>query len=565
MNKEAYADRHIKQAEVFVNGVLDGSILSNKYVKLAVERYRRDLKRDDLVYDMEKVRKVFLFFALMRINIGNDYKQFELLPFQAFIIVNLYGFYWKESGKRRFRYSYIEMARKGGKTTFSAALSLYHFVADGEMDAQALFLASTREQAGIALRYVKSITSNSPVLQKRVDVLQHNLRFRNNQGNKVSTSILKPLPSVADRLDGYSPSYVLIDEYHTHPTDEILKVMKSGIGARKNPIINIITTAGFDLNKPCFSYRQGVINLLKEEIIDDSLFGIIFTLDSSDDYTDSSTWIKANPALGQIQSLDDMEIEFNQAKITPSLLNNFLTKNLNLWISNEDTWIPEDDLDPVFNDEISIEDFKGEDCYIGIDLSSTRDLTSFVLLFNKDDKFYAFPRFFMANNPSKKIRKGGIDLSQWISRGLITECKTKTVDYDLMYEEISKWTENYNIVMAGYDPYNSNLIIPRIEALGITCTKVPQTAAAFNFPLKYLEKLIYDRNITLKSPVLKWNFRNVVLYTDGNENIKIMKNKSKDSVDGVVSLGMSMGMWLQVNFDPERMAIEAYTKRLEEK
>jgi phage terminase large subunit-like protein len=561
INKKDYAEEQIRRANEFVNGVLDGSIVSNKYVRLAVERYQKDLEREDLYFDLDKVRRVFSFFALLRINIENDYKQFQLLPFQAFVILNIYGFYWRRNGKRRFRYSYIEMARKGGKTTFSAALSLYHLVADGELDAQALFLASTREQAGIALRYVKSITANSPALQRRLNVRQYDLEFKNDFNGRQSVSILKPLASVADRLDGYSPSYVLIDEYHSHPTDEIFKVMKSGIGARKNPMISIITTAGFDLSKPCYNYREGVINILKGEIEDDSLFGIIFTLNENDDYSEPSNWIKANPALGQIQTLEDMVIEFNQAKITPSLLNNFLTKNLNLWISNEDTWIPDEDLKEAFSHKMDIEDFKGEDCYIGVDLSSTRDLTSFVLLFKREDKYYAFPKFFMANNPKKKIRKGGIDLGLWIRQGLIIECSRKTIDYDLMFEHFENWAKDFRIISVGYDPYNSDLIIPRIEAIGIECTKVPQTAPAFNFPLKYMEKEIYDNNIRLDNKVLRWNFQNVVLYVDGNENIKIMKNKSKDSVDGVVALGMAFGMWLKVNFDPQRVALEAYIRR----
>jgi len=407
---------------------------------------------------------------------------------------------------------------------------------------------------------VKSITTNSPTLSKRIDILQYQLRFESANNGRKSESFLKPLPSVADRLDGYSNSFALIDEYHAHPTDEILKVMKSGMGARRNPMIAIITTAGFDLDKPCYNYREGVINLLKGEVEDDSLFGIIFTLDPDDDYTDPSTWVKANPALGKIQDIDDLIIEFNQAKITPSLLNNFLTKNLNLWISNENTWIEEEDLEAVYTEDLKIEDFKGEDCYIGVDLSSTRDLTSFALLFERDEKFFIFPYCYMANQPTKKIRKGGIDLNKWIRQGHITMCQTKTVDYDLLFQQFEKWSEMFNIVNVGYDPYNSDMFVPRVEALGVECTKVPQTAPAFNFPLKYLEMMIYNHNVSLTNPVTKWNFRNVVLYFDGNENMKIMKNKSKDSVDVAVSIGMAVSMWLQENFDPERIALESYIR-----
>lgn len=559
--KDTYADRHLRKVDEYVSDVLSGKILSNQYVKQAVERYVRDRQRDDLDFNKERVAHVFKFFALLRTLIGGEYAQFELMPFQCFIIANIYGFYWKSSGRRRFRYSYLEMSRKSGKTMFSVGLSLYHLVADGEKDAQVLFLASTREQAGIALRYSKSIIANSPALQSRVNVLQYHLRFIHTSNGTRSDSILKTLASNADRLDGYSPSYVLIDEYHAHPTDDILKVMKSGVLARNNPLINIITTAGFDLSKPCYEYREGAINLLRGETTDDSLFAIIFTLDEGDDFTDSDLWEKSNPALGVISNIDDLKTEFNQAVITPSLLNNFLTKNLNIWVTNQRGWIEEKVLTEVFSDDIKLDDFKGQDCYIGLDLSSTRDLTSAVLLFESGGHFYSFPFFFMANNPAKKIRKGGINLGTWIRQGHIIECKTKTVDYDLLYDYFERWANDFNVVAVGYDYLNSALIVPKIETLGISCIKMPQTPMAFNFPLKFLEKLMYDGSITLTNPALKWNFRNVVLYTDGNDNIKIMKNKSLDSVDGCVSLGEALAMWLQVNYDPERIAMDAYIKR----
>jgi phage terminase large subunit-like protein len=164
----------------------------------------------------------------------------------------------------------------------------------------------------------------------------------------------------------------------------------------------------------------------------------------------------------------------------------------------------------------------------------------------------------MANNPQKKIRKGGINLGTWIRQGLIIECSTKTIDYDLLFDHFEKWHNDYIINAIGYDYYNSALIIPRVEALGVDCIKVPQTAQAFNFPVKYTEKLIYDDKIKLTSPVLKWMIRNVVLYQDGNGNQKFLKNKSLDSIDGAVALAEAVAMWIQTNLDPERLMLESY-------
>lgn len=558
MNPDQYADDQFEQLDQYVNDVLNGNVLTNKYIYKAVERYANDLKRDDIVWEKEKVRRVLKFFSLLVVNVQNEYKQFYLMPFQTFIIANLYGFHWVATGRRRFRYSYLEMARKSGKTMFSVGLSMYHLIADGERDAQVLFLASTREQASIALRYAKSLVINSPVLESRVRKLQYYLRFTKTIDNRVSESVLKTLASNADKLDGYSPSYVLIDEYHAHTTDEIFKVMKSGVLARENPLINIITTAGFDVSKPCYQYREGAINVLRGEVIADDLFAMIFTLDEGDDFADESLWPKANPALGLISRIEDLVAEFNQAKITPSLLNNFLTKNLNMWIANNDSWIDEIVLDKAFKNDLKIEDFKGQDCYIGLDLSTTRDLTSAVLMFEKDQEFFVFPYFFMANNPQKRIRKGGINLAVWMRDGHIIECQTRTIDYELLTQYFQRWSEDFNIQALGFDNMNSALIIPQIESMGIECIRIPQTAMAFNFPLKYTEKLLYDEKMTITNPCMKWNFRNVVLYVDGNGNIKIVKNKSLDAVDGCVSLGEAMAVWLQINFSAERMAYDSY-------
>lgn len=557
-SSDKYADEQVKKVKKYVKDIIDHKILSCDYVYKSIERYKRDLTRKDLYLDEEKVAIVFKFFSFMNINIDDVYKQFELLPYQAFIITNLYGFHWEKTDRRRFRYSYTELARKSGKTVFSAGKSLYHLVADGVTDPEVLYLASTKEQAGTALRYAKSIVNNSPIIHKKVIVRQYRLNCEREIDSGRSIGLLKTLASNAEKLDSYSPSYVLIDEYHAHPTDEIFKVMKSGTGSRKDPLIDIITTAGFELSRPCYKYRETSINVLRGEVVADNLFTMIFTLDEGDDYTDSSLWIKSNPALGHIIDLDYLKEEFNDAKITPSLLNNFLTKNLNLWVSNEQNWIEEKVLESSFKKEIDINDFKGQDCYIGLDLSSTRDLTSASLVFEKEGIFYAFTYFFMANNPAKKIRAGGINLGVWIRNKDIIECQMKTVDYDLLYDYFVGWSQEFTINAIGYDWMNSALLVPRLEALGIECIKVPQTASAFNFPLKYLEKLMYDEMIHLNNPTLRWNFRNVVLYFDGNGNIKIMKNKSLDSVDGCVALAQGISMWIQINLSEERLSYDNY-------
>jgi phage terminase large subunit-like protein len=560
LNKDDFAKLHIKLANKYVNDVLKGHIVTNQWIKKACQRHKDDLKRKDLLLNLDKAERAFRFMSLLNINIKNKYKQFVMSPFQAFMTLSLFGWYWKHNGKRRFRYGFLYVARKNGKSVFASALALYALVADGVLDPQALLLASTREQANIALNYAKQIFQNSPALHKGVIEQQYQLKCIKKKKKVKSTGILKTLASNANRLDGYSPSMALLDEIHSYPDDSLLGVIKSGILARKNPQVIMISTAGFDKDSFCYDLVETCKNILKGDVVDDSMFCLLYCLDDNDDWTDQSIWIKANPNIDEVIALEDLLIEFNQAKTMPSTLTNFLVKNLNIYTNQEKEWIEDEVLKERFDYDLDIDRFIGADCYVGIDLSSTRDLTSFVYDFYiaEEDRHYIFPFFFMANNPNKKIRKGGIDLTRWCREGNIIECKTKTVDYDLLFEHFLKMTEKFNVLCVGYDSYNSALIIPRIEGLGIEVKAFPQTATAFNFPLKYMEKQIYDDRITFTNPVLLWNFRNIVMYEDGNENIKILKNKSKDSVDGCVSAAEALGVWMAIELSPDMMLLKAY-------
>lgn len=323
----------------------------------------------------------------------------------------------------------------------------------------------------------------------------------------------------------------------------------------------MISTAGFQKDSFCFDLLITCQNILKGEVVDESFFALLFMLDEGDDWMDNSLWVKANPNLGTIISMDDMMIEFNQVKTMPSTLQNFLVKNLNIYQDVEECFLEDSVLQVAFNSKLDMDDYIGQDCYVGIDLSSTKDLTSFVYLFYNEDteRFTAFPFFFMAKNPNKRLRKGGIDLTKWIREGHIKEGSNRTIDYDMLFDHFKEIASKHNIMMVGYDILNSALIVPRVESLGIECKAFPQTTMAFNFPMKYLEKTMYDETIEYNNPVMTWNFRNTVIWKDpANENIRPSKKKSLDSIDGVVSMAEAMGMWLHVNLSPELLAFKEY-------
>lgn len=553
---EEYLNRQWAKLDEYIDGVLEGTIVVNKWVRLAVDRYLADLEREDLELRRDKINIAFQFFSLVNINQGNGYRQFEPLPYQVFIIVNMLGFYYRDTDRRRYRYSLLFIARKSGKTVFATVMNLYFLIADGEQDPQSLLLASTREQASISLEYAKSIVLNSPALERRIEVMQYQLRF----DHKRSRGIMKTLASNSTRLDGYNPSAAILDEIHAYPDDSLFRVVKSGILARPNPMIMLISTAGFMLDSFCWDIVENMKNILRGMVADDAFFGMLFTLDDDDDYNDAATWYKANPALGTVITLEALQIEYDQARNMNSQLPNFLTKNLNIFTQASDQWIEDEPLRARFK-AIDIEPLKGLDMYLGLDLSSTKDLTALVGVVQDPGTghFYIFPYFFFANSPEKRIRKTGVDLTTWIDKGWITQCQTKTIDYQAIIDKVAALGEVFNLVTMAYDKFNSALIVPAVEEMGVTCEPFEQTPKRFNFPLKYMEKLVYDEGITFdENRVLLWNMRNVVLYADGNGNIKIMKNKSLDSVDGAVAAGMALGIWVQHNLSAEKIGLEQY-------
>lgn len=550
-----YAEIHHKAAYDYADQVAEKRIVANRWIRLAVKRFRKDLKRTVFTQDPDRVKIVYKFFSLLNIQRKGEYEQFVLHPYQAFIILNLFLFYFSKTGRRRFTSMFLFIARKNGKTVFAVALNLYFLVLDGVVDPQSLLIASTREQATIALDYAKGIINNSPAIQSRLRPMQYEIRFK----DRNSVGFMKPVPAIdPDRLDGYSPSSAILDEVHSYRDAKRYEVVTSGQGARLDPITLMITTAGTLVDSFCNVMFENCKSILRGEAKDDSMFTLLYCLDEDDDYNDPNLWIKANPSEGEIVTREYLLQEYQKTINIPSLLPNFLTKHLNIFTGGSEVWIAEDKLSRA-NVPYFITRVKKQDIYLGLDLSSTRDLTSLVGLLEEDRKFDAIPWFWLPNNSEMLFRKGGINLMNWIREGHITHCQTETIDYDMIYDKIIDIDKDFNIVALGYDPFNSDLILPRLIDYGINTYKFPQTASAFNFPLKYLEKMILEKQMSFgKNPVLLWNFRNVVLYIDGNNNIKIMKNKSRDSVDGAVSLGMALGGWLAYNLDPEKANIAAY-------
>ena len=533
MTKEEYVTECFTLANQYEEDVLKRNILVSEWIRKAVIKERALRKK--YKYDEARVKDVFKFFYFVNLAKRERYKP---LPFQAWIVLCLYGLQ-RDNGKRLRKYGIIWVARKNAKTTFTAILSLYELI-KGADQAEVYFLATTAKQASQALKYLKSIISVSPALKKRVDVLAYHLRYNQH-------SIAKPLASIADKLDGLNPSFAIIDESHAHPNRDLFNIMDSGMKARPEPLLLEVSTAGFRKDYPFYEQLEMAKKVLSGEEEQDNTFYALYTLDDEAEIEQPETWIKANPALGEIFDLDTLIEDYNRSKKIQADLNSFIVKNLNFYKEQETTWIEDEDYKPCGKD-FKLKELKGCKAYLGLDLASTRDFTSLAVLIEKDGKLYAKTEHFLPKNPSQgKVRMNGLDLSGWVEKGFITQTGKKTTDYDFITKRIAYYSKILDLQFLGYDKFNSSYIIPKIEyEIGLQCVQCPQNATFFNMPLKYLEEQIMNQNILLeKNPVLRWMFRNVILYIDGNSNIKIMKNKSSDSVDGVVALGMAVGMYLK--------------------
>lgn len=536
--------------------VESGQEVTNKFIKLAIKRSRKDEKRNDIFFSEDKVLKVFEFFSFLKINVKNKYQQFQLTPYQAWMIYEMFGWYIKKTSKRRYKYAMLFTARKTGKTVYNVAIMLYMLMYDGELTPESYLLATTREQAGQALDYAKEIVRNSPALEKRLDRMQYMIRFPAKYGK------LRVLSADASKLDSLNVHSCIVDEMHEHSDLKLFNVMKSGAVARENPLIVLTSTAGFSKEKPFYKMVQFGKKVLEGDAKNDSFFYALYCLDEADDYNDPDTWVKANPNINVTVDLDTLVTEWETAQASIAERNNFLVKNLNYYLDSDDmTWIADKDYEIVQNPvDIDLIKEKELPCYIGIDLALTRDLASLVAIFYDDevDKFYVVPEFFYpGENEQFKVRKTGVDLDVWIEEGYIHDIPSKIIDFDYIYDRIAWYNDMFGIELLCYDQYNATMLINKVSReLAVDCRPVPQVASFYNLPMKFVEKLIMTEKIDMgESPVLRWNFNNVVLHLDANANQRPLKNKSKDAIDGVMALCMALGAWMIIN---DEIALSIY-------
>lgn len=384
----------LETSEAYARAVLNGSIVSGKFVQLACQRFLDDLESGEargIYFDEEAAQHAVDFFGFLRHTKGVWAKRIEtsgflLAPWQVFILANLFGFKFLATGERRYREAHIEVARKNGKSTFIAGIGLYMLFADGEPGAEVYSAATTKDQAKIVFHAAQDMVKQSPFLSSRIGQYRLNLHVDS------SSSKFEPLAADAKTLDGLNVHCALIDELHEHPTRKLYDVLNTATGSRSQPLILSITTAGFDREGICWDQRTYGIKILTGILPDDNFFVFIACLDTGDAWDDEKNWAKANPNLGVSISLEAIRPNFIKAKELPAALNEFQRKHLNVWTSSDTAWLvpgcwekncaPGTEHTDVRKLRLAAyEMLKGRRCYGGLDLSSCEDVTSFVLVF----------------------------------------------------------------------------------------------------------------------------------------------------------------------------------------
>lgn len=523
----------------YAQDVIDGKILANKDTKGACIRFMSDLNDPNFIFREDKVERVLKFCRLMKHYLGKFRgRKFEPLPWQQFIIANIFGFYWAEkSDVRRFSESYIEIPRKSGKTFLAAVLALYALLADGEGSPQVILAAATKEQSSMVdLEAIKGILGMFDPKHKLA---------------KVQRSIIKPkdgfmkVVATDSPLDGLNVSFALLDEYHETPTDAAKNALKLSMGTRKSPHLMTITTAGFDKSLPCYKLHTYSQNILESKLVDDAFFCIIYGLDDGDDWKDPDIWAKANPSLGYTNSIDFIKSEVDKAINEPLTEISVKTKLLDVWCDAETVWI-QDDVVAKSMDTVDINEFSGDYCYLGIDLAQTSDLNAVSILFSRQNKFY-FKTIYYLPSEALRTKQNREKYAYWQTIGDLRVIEGNVTDYDVILQDVLAINDVCPIALLSYDAYNSSQFIIDCTNEGINCQPFSQALGSFNRPLREFERKILKGEIVIdQNEATRYCFSNVELKVDWHGNAKPFKKDMSDArkIDGCISMLMALGGYL---------------------
>lgn len=526
----------ISRVHKYAAGVRDGSIPSCEMVRLAVERWYSDWERTDLYFCERDFNRFVRFSRMLKHYKGELAGQYiRLEDWQLFIAANIFGWKVRATGLRRYTYADVYVPRKNGKTTFAAIIALYMLLFDGEAAAEVYAAAVDKEQAKICFDTAKHLIAAS-------DFSEIVRVFKGSIVMEETASVFKALSKDTKNKDGLNPHCGICDERHAWATNEIYEVLKTGMGARRQPLIFSISTAGTDTSYPYFSDLAFLRDVMRGIKVKDNHFIMLFEPDEGDKWDSEETWRKVNPNYGISLSVEYMKHESSEAREKGgTTLAAFCTKNLNMWVDAPAVWIPDDDVKEN-NADFDESSLLGQTCYVGIDLSRKTDINAVAFFF--PDVKVAKVQFLL---PETKVQsdQDRVDYRKWYEDGWIVKVPGSVLDEDWYIDWLLPELDKYDVKAIAYDPWGMWNILNKFGRYSDKLLAYQQNIRYMSVPTKWLEAEVFRHNMNfLHNPVMRWMFGNVVIYTDPNANIKLDKGRSRNKIDGVVALVDAIGGWL---------------------
>ena len=493
------------------------------------------------MFDEAKAQKTLKFIHNLKHTKGTWHgKNFDLLPWQEQIIRDLFGTV-KEDGYRQYNTAYIEIPKKNGKSELAAAVALYMTCGDGEWGAEVYGCASDRQQASIVFDVAVDMVDQCPALKKRIKPVISTKRLVFQPTN----SFYQVLSAEAYTKHGLNVHAVIFDELHSQPNRELFDVMVRGSGdARKQPLYFLITTAGTDRNSICFEQHQKALDLIEGRKIDPTYYPVIYGAADDDDWTSEETWYKANPSLGHTIDIEKVRNACNSAKENPAEENAFRQLRLDQWVKQSTRWMPMEKWDAC-DYRIDLDELEGRECYGGLDLSSTSDITAFVLVFpprDEDEKYMILPFCWIPeDNLRLRVRRDHVPYDVWEKTGHLMTTEGNVIHYGFIEQFIEKLNERFHIKEIAFDRWGATQMVQDLEGMGFTVVPFGQGFKDMSPPTKEMMKLVLEQRIAHGGhPVLRWMMDNVFVRTDPAGNIKMDKQKSTEKIDAAVATVMAL-------------------------
>jgi phage terminase large subunit-like protein len=464
---------------------------------------------------------------------------FNLRPWQLRIVKRI--FKKRPDGLRQYRTCLLMLPRKNGKTELAAAIALYMLLADGETGAEVYGAAADRDQAGLVFGVAAQMVRNDPVLDAACYIVESQKRIV----HRATGSFYRAISAEAYSKHGFNCSACVYDELHAVGTDRrMYDVLSTSMGARKQPLFLVISTAGYDRHSILWELYAHAKKVAESPAIDPTFLPILYEAPGDADWTKKRVWRKANPALGDFRSLEEMEILAARAKEIPAQENTFRRLYLNQWTEQASRWLSLRAWDECKVD-VPRGTLAGRRCYVGMDLSTTTDLTALVAVFPDETGFDVLAEFFVpADRIRERSRRDHVPYDEWAKQGVLHATEGAVVDYDAIRVVLQGWAKEFSLQMLSFDPWNATDLVRRLmQEDGLPCVQMRQGFASLSAPTKSLEQAILGHRLRHSGqPVLRWNVSNVAVESDPAGNLKPSKTKSTERIDGVVALIMAVDL-----------------------